>query len=360
MMNQKFFFLMFFAIAINSGHAQRIRSVVNGYGHMNYNMLYDMNKSTDPVSSYFELGEHDLFVNTFFNDRISFLGEFVVRYTKGTPTTFSASIERARLKFDYYKNHSVITGKIHTPLNYWNDVYHHGRVFFPSIDRPSSFSYLIPLHNLGIQFQGQNLGKWNFGYDAVIGNGISASDAFDDNISPATTLAFHIKPVDNLRIGASYFYDYLTDASITGAHSGHTTAPSHIHGAKYTGHLHYNLVAQSVAYFGEKHEFLNEFVYNATHTDTLGYANNLANYTYYGYRIKDKHIPYAIVDWMSIAENDLYTYHYDVMNTWLGYRHEFSETINVKAQVGYAFNFLNNSHAPINNVQCKVQFAYGF
>ena len=157
-------FFIIFIFCCGYSFSQREKVVVNGYGHMNYNYNNDLNKTTDPTLSYFELGEHDLFVNSYFNDRISFLGEFVVRYTKGTPTYFSASIERARLKFDYYKNHSIIAGKIHTPINYWNDVYHHGRVFFPSIDRPTSFSYLVPLHNLGLQFQGQNLGKWNFGY----------------------------------------------------------------------------------------------------------------------------------------------------------------------------------------------------
>ena len=340
--------------------SQRLRSVVNGYGHMNYNFLHDFEANADPTNSSFELGEHDLFVNTFFNDRISFLGEFVMKYTKGTPTTFSASIERARLKFDYYKNHSVITGKIHTPINYWNDVYHHGRLFFPSIDRPISFSYLIPLHSLGVQFQGQNLGKWNFGYDAVIGNGISSSDAFDDNLSPAVTLSMHVKPVDNLRIGISYFYDFLSDASVTGAHSGHSPAPSHNSGEKYTGNLNYNLFSQSIAYFGSKHEFLNEFVFNRTQTDTLGTAKNFSNYTYYGFRIKEKHVPYAIVDWVSIAEKDLFTYHYDIMRLWMGYRYEFSEMINVKTQFGYAFNFLNSGHGSVNNLEFKVQFAYGF
>lgn len=356
----KRFFILISLAFCNPIFGQSAKSVVNGYGHMNYNYNRDFNKTDDPVTSYFELGEHDLFLNSAFNDRISFLGEFVVRYTKGTPTAFSASIERARLKFDYYKNHSVIAGKIHTPINYWNDVYHHGRVFFPSIDRPTSFSYLVPLHNLGIQFQGQNLGKWNFGYDVVIGNGMSGSDVFDDNLSPATTVAVHVKPTDNLRIGASYFYDYLADASVHGVHIGHTTSPSHVHVEGYKGPMNYNLISQSIAYFGEKHEFLNEFVYNITHTDTLGFANNLSNYTYYGYRIKNKHVPYAILDWVSIAKNDLYTYHYDIMKMWLGYRHEFSETLNVKAQLGYSMNFLNNSHDPINLLDFKIQFAYGF
>jgi hypothetical protein len=356
---ERYFLAVVFLLFFGSVFGQRLKGVVNGYGHMNYIYNHDFNKSDDPSNSNFELGEHDLFVNSSFNDRISFLGEFVVRYSKGTPTTFSASIERARLKFDYYKNHSVITGKIHTPVNYWNDVYHHGRVFFPSIDRPTSFSYLVPLHNLGIQFQGQNLGKWNFGYDVVIGNGISASDASDDNLSPATTVAFHLKPTDNWRIGASYFYDFLSDASVTGVHSGHTTAPSHVHGTKYKGQLNYHLISQSIAYFGGKHEFLNEFSYNLTHTDTLGNANNLSNYTYYGYRIKENHIPYAILDWVSIAENDLFTYHYDIMKMWLGYRYEFSETLNVKAQIGYWMNFMNN-HSPTNILDFKIQFAYGF
>jgi hypothetical protein len=341
--------------------SQRAKAVINGYGHMNFVYNHDLNKSTDANLNFYELGEHDLFVNSYFNDRISFLGEFIVRYAKGSPTSFAASIERARLKIDYYKNHSIIIGKIHTPVNYWNDVYHHGRVFFPSIDRPTSFSYLVPLHNLGIQFQGQNLGKWNFGYDIVLGNGISSTDVSDDKILPSTTLAFHIKPKDNWRIGASYYYDFLTDASVTGVHSGHTTAPSHMHGDKYKGKLNYHLISQSIAHFGEKHEFLNEFSYNMTHTDTLGNANNFSNYTYYGYRIKDKHVPYAIVDLLSIAENDLFTYHYDIMRMWLGYRYEFSETLNVKAQLGYSMNLLQNSpHDPINMLDFKIQFAYGF
>ena len=356
---QKIVFFLFVVLTLNL-KAQRIRSVINGYGHMNYNLTTDLNSSNDPTKSYFELGEHDLFVNSYFKERISFLGEFVVRYTKGTPTNFSASIERARLKFDYYKNHSVLLGKIHTPINYWNDVYHHGRVFFPTIDRPVSFSYIVPLHNLGIQFQGQNLGKLNFGYDIAIGNGISASDAFDENLTPATTLAFHIKPKDNLRFGASYFYDFLSDASITGVHTGHTMSPGHIHGTSYKGALNFHLISASAAYFGERHEFLNEFAYNPTHTDTLGTAQNFSNFTYYGYRIKEKHVPFAVVDLIKIAENDLYTYHFDLIKFSLGYRYEFNELINVKAQIGYAQNLFGSSHNDINNVEFKVQFAYGF
>jgi hypothetical protein len=34
--------------------------------------------------------------------------------------------------------------------------------------------------------------------------------------------------------------------------------------------------------------------------------------------------------------------------------------LNVKAQLGYSTNFLNNSHAPTNGIDFKIQFAYGF
>lgn len=340
-------------------YSQRIRSVVNGYGHMSYNLLHNFKTNNDPTKSFFALGEHDLFVNSYFKDRISFLGEFIVKYTKGTPTTFSASIDRARLKFDYYKNHSVMVGKLYTPINYWNDVYNHGRVFFPSIDRPTAFSYIIPLHSIGLQLQGQNLGKLNFGYDVMIGNGMSASDVYDENLTPATTVSLHIKPIENFRIGASYFYDYLKDASITGAHTGHSIAPSHIHGDIYKGELDYHLVSSSISYFGDKYEFLNEFSYNGTKSDSVGLANNFANYTYVGYRINEKNTPYVIFDLFKIAEKDLYTYHYDIMKFHVGYRYEFNELLNLKAQLCYARN-LTSDHNNISNLEFKVQFSYGF
>ena len=66
--------LILFVCFYTYSNAQKVRSVVNGYGHMNYNLLSDLNSSNDPTKSYFELGEHDLFVNSYFNDRISFLG----------------------------------------------------------------------------------------------------------------------------------------------------------------------------------------------------------------------------------------------------------------------------------------------
>lgn len=80
----------------------------------------------------FSLGEQDLFITSEITQRLSFLGETVFKYSPDSPTDFDISIERIILKYNYFGNHSVLLGKHHTPINYWNDTYHHGRVFFPT------------------------------------------------------------------------------------------------------------------------------------------------------------------------------------------------------------------------------------
>jgi hypothetical protein len=112
----------------------------------------------------FGLGEQDLFITSDLNDRLSFLGESVFKFDTSSHSKFSVSIERVVLKYNIKGNHNILFGKHHTPINYWNDTYHHGRVFFPTIDRPLIFStQLFPLHNTGIALQGLNLGKTSIG-----------------------------------------------------------------------------------------------------------------------------------------------------------------------------------------------------
>src|SRR6476659_7953831 len=162
----------------------------------------------------FGFGEQDLFITSELSDRLSFLGESVFKYTPSSPTEFSVSIERVVIKYNFQGNNNIIVGKIHTPLNYWNDTYHHGRVFFPTIERPLLFAAnIIPLHTTGITFQGHDLGKMKFGYDVVIGNGLGSEDVLDNDKRKSFTVAFHVKPVDNLKLGISYYNDAIARGS---------------------------------------------------------------------------------------------------------------------------------------------------
>jgi hypothetical protein len=336
--------------------AQLKQTQFNGFGHLEYSLI-----NKDSTDSYFSLGEHDFFITSNLNNRISFLGEYVIRFNQAT-SYFRPSIERSFMRFNYTNNHNIIAGKIHTPVNYWNDVYHHGRVFFPVIDRPFSFSYMVPLHTLGIQMQGQNLGKLGFGYDVVLGNGIASNDNFQGGINPALTAAFHIKPLQGMRIGASYYYNHLKQNN-SGAHVGHSITPGVDLSNIYKGPVDFQLISGSFAWFGKRLELLNEFSFNQTRTDSLGTADNLANFTYIGYRFNDHNVPFILVDYIKIANNDLHVYPVEMLKAALGYRYEFNYLVNLKAQVEHTWmkhSGDNLLHGHLGTLGFRVQLAYGF
>jgi hypothetical protein len=347
------FFGLFFIQQTDEISAQQRNTQLKVYGHFEY--AFEDLKGEDR-HSYFALGEQDFFLTSNLSDRFSFLGETVVRYDNSTNTKFSPSIERAQLKFDYYKNHSLIVGKMHTPVNYWNDVYHHGRLFYPTIERPSSFSYLIPIHSLGFRMQGQNLGKLNFGYDLSANNSISSTDIFDNALNKSLTAAVHIKPMEGMRVGASYYNDYMS-SNTPGAHTGHGNG-----NANYKGAINYELTCFSFAYFGKHVEFLSESAYNRNKTDSLGISENYSQFIYAGWRFKERHVGYGIFDFMDMSEKELHTSPVNVVKLGLGYKFDILYNCTVKAQFERLESgddhLFHNHNAIIYNI--RVQLAYGF
>lgn len=242
----------------------------------------------------FTLGEQDLFITSELSDRFSFLGESVFKFTPGTPTTFSVSIERAIVKYNFLGNHNLLIGKHHTPINYWNDTYHHGRVLFPTIYRPLLFEAdIIPLHTTGISLQGQNLGDMKFGYDLMVGNGLGSDDVLDNDKRKSVTAAVHIKPAQGLRIGVSWYNDEMAAGSTT--HDGKLI----------TWDVRQNLFSPSIAYFGEKFEVLAESTVAINHTDTTGSKQTFAGYIYAGYKIKERIVPYFRLDRLHFQEGEI-------------------------------------------------------
>jgi hypothetical protein len=345
---------------LSTAQGQMERTRFNGFGHIELT-----GTSGDDPSAYFSIGEHDFFVTSTLSERITFLGEYVIRPNGSSATNFLPSIERSLVRYTYANNHSIIMGKVHTPVNYWNDVYHHGRLFFPVIDRPLAFSYLVPLHTLGFQLQGQNLGRARFGYDVVVGNGISSSDFLDEGLDPSLTVAFHVKPVEGMRVGLSYYYDFMR-SNAYGAHSGHSPAPTVIRADAYKGPLSYHLGSFSFAYFTQRWEVLNEACMNASITDSLGTASNWSNFTYVARRIGEKHVVYGLGDVIEVGARDLHVYPLHQVKLGLGYRHEFSHLVNVKVQVENRWDHQahqhmdQTSHLHGPDLGIRIQLAYGF
>lgn len=297
----------------------------------------------------FSLGEQDLFITSDLSDRISFLGESVFKYSASSPTLFDVSIERVIIKYNYTGNNNLLLGKHHTPLNYWNDTYHHGRVFFPTIYRPLMFnSGIIPLHTTGASLQGLNLGKLRFGYDLMVGNGLGSNDAADNNIFKSITAAFHIKPVEGLRIGASYYRDIISSNAVS----------VHLHGGavnKLSRSLEQQLFTASCAYFKNNYEFLSEGTLAINKTDSTGSAQTKIMYAYAGYRIKDKFIPYVRFDWSEYGKNEIYFVKDNTTSYLIGFRYQINYLAVVK------FEYEHSTSARSGQIdKYTAQFAIGF
>ena len=296
----------------------------------------------------FSLGEHDFFVVSKITPRISFLSETVVAPTGGmghSSSGFKVSIERARLKYQHREWLSIIVGKMHTPVNYWNDVYHHGRLFFPTIDRPRSFGTAIPIHSLGLRLQGQNIGGINLGYDLVIGNGMSSTDISDGSLQKSLTAAVHIKPKEGMRIGLSAYRDLIKENS-TGSHSGHSSTFHYTMGDAnwYPVDLNFELYCFSFYRNRGKWETLLETTWNRNSLsdtndpdlvsvlDSLGRSDNTTFYAYAGRKVSKLDRIYGLLDISNVSEADLHLKSNKLTKFGFGWSHDFSALVRSQVQ----------------------------
>jgi hypothetical protein len=301
----------------------------------------------------FGLGEQDLFITSAITERLSFLGETVAKYSLDSPTDFSVSIERIILKYNYAGNHSVLLGKHHTPINYWNDTYHHGRVFFPTVERPLLFAEgFIPLHTTGISLQGQNLGRLRFGYDLMLGNGLGSGDIADNNPFKSVTAAVHVKPRDGVRYGLSLYHDVISKGSIVHNHSSgvSTVALARIRQSIMTASVSYN---DSI--FSKKYELLAESSMAMNKADSLGTQNAIASYAYAGLRLTDKIIPYVRVDDIRYQRQEVYFHDHTVQSFVGGLRYELSYLAVFKLEYQHV-----NHHRAADADRMIFQVAVGF
>ncbi len=291
----------------------------------------------------FALGEQDLFITSQISDRFSFLGESVFKFTNSSPTKFSVSIERIVIKYNIAGNHNILIGKHHTPVNYWNDTYHHGRVFFPTIYRPLLFDEIVPIHTTGINFQGQNLGKLKFGYDLMIGNGLGSTDVLDNNSRKSITAAMHIKPADGLRFGISWYNDAIAKGATL--HDGDIL--------KWK--VKQNLYTGSAAYFGDKFEVLAEGTLGNNNSDTTGSQHTLGGYVYAGIKLHEKIIPYVRLDNLHYGDGEIFYKNNNKSSLVGGIRYNINYLASLKLE------YQHQHGAKSGNInQLTLQLAIGF
>lgn len=268
----------------------------------------------------FGFGEWDLFITSDLNDKFSFLGETTFKYSPSAATEFGVTIERLIVNFNYKDNHSVLFGKHHNPATFWNDTYHHGRVFFPTLGKPLLFAAgIVPIHTTGIAFQGLNLGKLRWGYNLMIGNGIGSHEIVDNDKYKSVTAVVNMQPVDKLKLGVSYYNDVISQ----GAEYKGGTAAEKYNQQIFTG---------SVSYFGRRFEVLAEGSMVNNNGDSTGVAKSYATYLYTGIRLKDKFIPYVRVDYLTYQSGEAYFGNEDTFAFVGGIRYEISYLIVIKLE----------------------------
>ena len=250
---------------------------------------------------YIELGETSLFVFGRLSNRFSVLSEVTLLPKKYREDT--VIVERLTLRLDLDDKHWLTLGKMHTPVNYWNDSFHHGRYFFPTIDRPLAFKSFVPVHEVGLRFSGSRLGRYNFFYDIVLGSGQSAGDDPFINGLKSTTVAIGIKPTANLEFRSSLYLDEILDHQKDPEHSDHH-GHGHGHGGQAEGpeNLDWQLWSGSMYFENNKMQILTELSASRNKGENLNYTS----YIYAGWKWHPRVMPFVFADFLRVDPKEIH------------------------------------------------------
>lgn len=288
---------------------------VNLFSHLEF----DNSDAADAAERTVEWGESALFVTGNLTGKLSFLGEFTYVAPKYTDKSFSA--HRYRIRYEFNRDNAVSFGKMHTPVNYWNDNFHHGRIFFPTINRPRSFNLFIPIHEVGVRFSGMSPMVDGVGYDIVLGTGQSeGDDAFGSGVQ-SYTVNFNWAPSPDSRAIVSYYRDTILDHADNPFHAGHNHGVGDHMGMDHMdmGHdgmhmgmpmeaadsgtdedIPYELLSFSLHHENEYWRTLTEISTNRTD----GGDWNWAVYQYAGYHISEEFSVYALYDYINVGDSE--------------------------------------------------------
>ena len=246
----------------------------------------------------FYLGQFDLYITSRLSDKLSFLSETVIEYDEAAGE-FGVDLERAAILYALTEHLRVSAGKMHTPLGYWNNAYHHGRVMQPTIERPQVVEFEdgggpLPVHSVGVQLSGRDLGEAHLGFDAMIGNGLGNRPVPDDaNNSQAVSLAVHSQLTTSLRVGLSGYRDHQAVGSTT------------LRGIPLAAAMDQTIAGGFASFFDEHAELVVEG--HRVANESAGRTTSSPGwFAYAGARVTDKLVPYVLHDDLRLADNDPY------------------------------------------------------
>jgi hypothetical protein len=297
------------------------RTVLRGFTDLTY---LTGGNNTGRTSA-FGLGQFDLYITSRVTDRLSFLGETVFEFDDAS-SEFVVDVERVIAQYALSDHLRIDVGKVHTPLGYWNNAYHHGLVIQPTINRPQLVQFeddggLLPIHTVGVQLSGRDLSAAHLGFDVLLGNPLGNRPSSDArNEATSVTLALHSQITPSLRVGLSGYRDELRTGSKT------------IGGDTLSAPMTQTIGGGFVAYFSERAEAVLEA--HEVANRSAGRTTTSPNwFAYAGVRIGERVVPYVTHEDVRLAEGDPYFSSDRFRRETLGVRFEQSARAALKLEV---------------------------
>jgi hypothetical protein len=168
----------------------------------------------------FALGQFDTFMTSALSEQISVLAEVVFEF--GEDNSAVLDVERVHLRWAPSDIFTMTAGRMHTPLGYWNQTFHHGAWLQTTADRPVMYRFeddggILPVHMVGVQLAG----TWNgrsgaLKYSAALVNGrghipdeiTNVQDA-DDGKAVSLWLGLAPSALRGLEFGGSAYVDTI-------------------------------------------------------------------------------------------------------------------------------------------------------
>jgi hypothetical protein len=213
-----------------------------------------------PVSNSFSASHFEIFPTASF-DRLSFLAE-VMFESDAAGNEFSIDVERIQAMYLFTEALRVKVGRVHTAFGYYNDAYHHARLFDLTTGRPYLTNFedsggIIPAHIVGVGVDGTlRAGRaGDFTYNVDVGNArlpdltaVPVSLAAQGEKAVNLRLRFLPRVVSGLIFGVNAMYEDVPAGMAAAAGAGAIGSPDHLQET--------DLGAHAVLLAGEAHVIL--------------------------------------------------------------------------------------------------------
>jgi hypothetical protein len=272
----------------------------------------------------FNLGQFDLFFASRIADRFTFQGETVFEFNPAA-NGFVVDVERIVVGYTVDDHLRVLAGKVHTPLGYWNNAYHHGLVLQPTIERPLLVHFeddggSLPIHTVGVQLSGRDISDAHLGFDVLLGNGLGNRPAPDTNATPSLTVALHSQLTTSFRVGVSAYRVHAV-AGTNDRRGGQLAAP-----------MVQTIGGGFATYLTDRAEAILEA--QQVMDNSLGQTTSSPGwFAYAGWRVTPQIVPYVMHDQLRLAANDPYFLANDTRRETLGARWEQSAAVVFKLEL---------------------------